>query len=110
MEKVIARLRGGLTNCRDLLVGECQLYVIQMYTDKRTCCREIFTRIGPWSKLSILMRDSSVERKTRKGGYIKLIHHSNELPGYESKVLEVKKSANAEPYNFYIDIFPAFCV
>lgn len=110
MEKVIAKLRGGAVNCRDLLVGDCPLYVIQMYTDKKACCREIFTRIGPWDKLSILMREHSVERKTRNGGYTKLIHHSNEWFGYESKILEVKKSANDEPYYFYIDIFPAYCI
>ena len=110
MEKVIARLRGGFSNCRDLLVGECQLYVIQMYSDKKTYCREIFTRIGPWDKLSILMRDHSVEKKTRDGGYVKLIFHDNEMPGYESKILEVKEKASAEPYYFYIDISPAYCV
>lgn len=110
MKNIKAKLRGGNVNCRDLFVGDCQLFVIQMYSDKKAACREIFTRIGPWDKLSILMRDHSVEKKTHDGGYVKLIFHDNEMPGYESKILEVKKSTSAEPYYFYIDIFPAYCV
>lgn len=109
MEKVEARLRGGSECCRDLFVGDCQLFVIQMFAET-SCWPEIFTRIGPWEKLSILMRDHSVEKRNKKGGYVKLIHHDNAIPGYETKVLEIKKSANAKPYLFHIDIFPAFCI
>lgn len=111
MKKLFTKeaLQHAVENWRDLFVGDCQLFVIQMFAET-SCWPEIFTRIGSWGKLSILMRDHSVEKRNKKGGYVKLIHHDDAIPGYETKVLEIRKSTNTKPYLFHINIFPAFCI
>ena len=112
MDKINATLRGGATNCRDLFVGECQLFVIHVYCKEELDFQGIWTRIGPWDKIQGFVKEFSKESQNRKGGYRRCFFCDDTMKeaGYLSIVMEIRNTANSKEHLLHIDVEPAFCI
>lgn len=112
MDRINATLRGGDANSRDLFVGECQLFIIQVYCKEELDFQGLWTRIGPWDKIQVFVKELSEERKNKKGGYRKrfFVDDTMKGAGYLNIVMEIRGTANSKAHLLHINVEPAFCI